>query len=723
MINALDATSSTPSVSLLLTVRASQLPDLDVLTKSDPMCVAYQFVGRLTGNGRWQEIGRTETLKNTLNPEWATQIRVEYLFEEKQTMRFEVYDIDSKSAQLSAHDFVGRIECELAEIVSNRPFTKALSGGKRKRGGELTIWSDEVDEGSKENVEFHWSAKKLDKKDLFGKSDPFLNIYRVNDDGSRMLAHRTDVIKKDLNPQWRPFEVNVKMLCGGDYARQFLIECFDYDWDGGHDLIGVCHVNLDQLLSHQVKALPLINEKKRLKKGDKYKDSGTLEFNGIRIIKQHSFLDYISGGTQLDFAVAVDFTASNGAVHKPTSLHCINPTQPNQYEIAIRAIIDICQHYNNSKLFDAFGFGAIVPPDTCVSPVFSLNGDANPAVVGLPGVMEAYRYTLNRVRLYGPTNFAPVINEVAKKAAKLGNDGSRYQVLLIITDGAISDMAATKSAIIGASSLPLSIIIVGVGNDEFENMNELDSDDRMLSHAGRTAQRDIVQVRIEGNDEFENMNELDSDDRMLSHAGRTAQRDIVQFVPLRNFLHSNCVGAESERVMGLLAKEVLAEVPLQLTSYMKKRNIVPRPADNPFPKDPEAVFQPSLPSATMFAAAPAVPAPPQAPVHPSVQPQVYPPQPQIPHYQPQSNPAVANYPYGAMLPPQPAPPMPGYPQYSPYPPMYQQQLQQHYPYPTYPPTVSPMQHAILQQSAAPSAPMAPPVDLDDIQPTMAGMKL
>ncbi|VDL81179.1 unnamed protein product [Nippostrongylus brasiliensis] len=613
MINALDATSSTPSVSLLLTVRASQLPDLDVLTKSDPMCVAYQFVGRLTGNGRWQEVGRTETLKNTLNPEWATQIRVEYLFEEKQTMRFEVYDIDSKSTQLSAHDFVGRIECELAEIVSNRPFTKALS--------------DEVDEGSKENVEFHWSAKKLDKKDLFGKSDPFLNIYRVNDDGSRMLAHRTDVIKKDLNPQWRPFEVNVKMLCGGDYARQFLIECFDYDWDGGHDLIGVCHVNLDQLFSHQVKALPLINEKKRLKKGDKYKDSGTLEFNGIRIIKQHSFLDYISGGTQLDFAVAVDFTASNGAVHKPTSLHCINPTQPNQYEIAIRAIIDICQHYNNSKLFDAFGFGAIVPPDACVSPVFSLNGDANPAVVGLPGVMEAYRYTLNRVRLYGPTNFAPVINEVAKKAAKLGNDGSRYQ----------------------ASSLPLSIIIVGVGNDEFENMNE-----------------------------------LDSDDRMLSHAGRTAQRDIVQFVPLRNFLHSNCVGAESERVMGLLAKEVLAEVPLQLTSYMKKRNIVPRPADNPFPKDPEAVFQPSLPSATMFAAAPAVPAPPQAP---------------------------------------PAPPMPGYPQYSPYPPMYQQQLQQHYPYPTYPPTVSPMQHAILQQSAAPSAPMAPPVDLDDIQPTMAGMKL
>ncbi|EYC36087.1 hypothetical protein Y032_0936g3116 [Ancylostoma ceylanicum] len=62
----------------------------------------------------------------------------------------------------------------------------------------------------------------------------------------------------------------------------------------------------------------------------------------------------------------------------------------------------------------------------------------------------------------------------------------------------------------------------------------------------------------------------------------------TQFVPLRNFLRQGCTGAESERVMGLLAKEVLAEIPLQLTSYMKKRNIIPRSPDDPFPKDSEA---------------------------------------------------------------------------------------------------------------------------------------
>ena len=47
-----------------------------------------------------------------------------------------------------------------------------------------------------------------------------------------------------------------------------------------------------------------------------------------------------------------------------------------------------------------------------------------------------------------------------------------------------------------ASSLPLSIIIVGVGNAQFDAMNELDGDDERLSSRGTFAERDIVQVKI-----------------------------------------------------------------------------------------------------------------------------------------------------------------------------------------------------------------------------------
>ena len=41
---------------------------------------------------------------------------------------------------------------------------------------------------------------------------------------------------------------------------------------------------------------------------------------------------------------------------------------------------------------------------------------------------------------------------------------STYQTLLILTDGEIHDMDRTVELVIQAASLPLSIIIVGVGN-------------------------------------------------------------------------------------------------------------------------------------------------------------------------------------------------------------------------------------------------------------------
>lgn len=38
--------------------------------------------------------------------------------------------------------------------------------------------------------------------------------------------------------------------------------------------------------------------------------------------------------------------------------------------------------------------------------------------VGIQGIVDAYRQALPQVRLYGPTNFAPIINHVARFAAQ-----------------------------------------------------------------------------------------------------------------------------------------------------------------------------------------------------------------------------------------------------------------------------------------------------------------
>lgn len=55
-----------------------------------------------------------------------------------------------------------------------------------------------------------------------------------------------------------------------------------------------------------------------------------------------------------------------------------------------------------------------------------------------------------------------------------------YHLMLILTDGEIHDMQETKDVIIELSKLPVSIIIVGVGNENFRNMEVLDSDRNVL---------------------------------------------------------------------------------------------------------------------------------------------------------------------------------------------------------------------------------------------------
>jgi Copine len=55
-------------------------------------------------------------------------------------------------------------------------------------------------------------------------------------------------------------------------------------------------------------------------------------------------------------------------------------------------------------------------------------------------------------------------------------------------------MPLTIDTLVDASNTPLSVIIIGVGNENFENMAKLDCDEGTLkSSKGVSAKRDIVQ--------------------------------------------------------------------------------------------------------------------------------------------------------------------------------------------------------------------------------------
>ncbi|KAM8863214.1 copine Va isoform 3-T3 [Spinachia spinachia] len=534
---------SIPATKVEITVSCRNLLDRDTFSKSDPLVVLYTQGVECK---QWREFGRTEVIDNTLNPDFVRKYILDYFFEEKQNLRFDVYDIDSKSPDLAKHptdfnDFLGQVYCTLGEIVGSPAsrLEKPLGGIPGKKCGTIVLSAEELG-NCRDYATMQFSANKLDKKDFFGKSDPFMVFYRSNEDGTFTICHKTEVVKNTLNPVWQPFSIPVRGLCNGDYDRTIKVEVYDWDRDGSHDFIGEFTTRYKDLCRglNQLNVYEVVNAKKKIKK-KRYINSGTVSLLSCNVESEHTFLDYIKGGTQIHFTVAIDFTASNGNPSQSTSLHYMNPYQMNAYAMALKAVGEIIQDYDSDKMFPALGFGAKLPPDGRVSHEFPLNGNVeNPFCNGMEGILEAYHQSLKTVQLYGPTNFSPVVNHVARYAAAV-QDGSQYFVLLIITDGVISDMAQTKEAIVNAAKLPMSIIIVGVGQAEFDAMVELDGDD----------------IRI-------------------SSRGKLAERDIVQFVPFRDYMDRTGNHVLS---MARLAKDVLAEIPEQLISSMKSRGIKPNP--------------------------------------------------------------------------------------------------------------------------------------------------
>ncbi|XP_069695299.1 copine-8-like isoform X2 [Periplaneta americana] len=496
------------------------------------MCVVYLRNFQQDG---WQEIGRTETINNTLNPNFVKKIHLIYRFEEQQHLKFEVYDVDTTKANLEEHDFLGYCETTLGQVVSSGELTMPLLGISYNKG-ELSVTAEEL-AVCRDEVILQFSGHKLDSKSWLFGTDPFMELYKVGESGEYRIVHRTEVQKRTLNPKWKPLTLPVRSLCGGDMDRTIKIACYDWRENGSHKLIGEIYVTLSDLSKgpgpHNVHHC--INPKKQ-QNNPMYSHSGEIILMHYEYKKVYSFLDYILGGMQLHCTIAIDFTASNGDPQTPGSLHFISSPVPNQYMQALTAVGEIIQDYDSDRLFPVLGFGARMP-DGRVSHEFFVNmHPQNPFCNGISGVLDAYKMCIGRIQLYGPTNFSPVINHVAR-FAEAYQDGSQYFILLIITDGVITDMQQTKQAIVRASGLPMSIIIVGVGGADFEAMDELDGD--------------VVQ---------------------LSYKGVKAQRDIVQFVPFRNFQsHRDIVAAKA-----YLAKEVLAEIPDQVVGYMKSRNIRPR---------------------------------------------------------------------------------------------------------------------------------------------------
>lgn len=520
-----------------LTFECRNLINLDrgLSGKSDCKLVIYESHPRNTTPGtppfqRWVEIGRTETIKDDLNPTFNKTIQMDYHFEEHQSLRFLAVDIDNDTTTVMDDDIIGEVFTSLGEIAGSpgqrltREIIRAGKPGQHR--GNMIVQLQQVNDNIKDIVHMELQGIKLAKKDLFS-SDPYVIIKRQHptNPSDWIVVYRTETIMSNLNPKWKPFSVKMnKWSPNGDPNVPLLVECWDFDKHTEHDLIGTYECTLQDLLNRVSFTL----------KSNKGKSAGTIAVPKCEVERVFGFLDYISRGCEISLVTAIDWTGSNGDPRTPKSLHYRNPHAMNPYQQVIHSVGNILGYYDRDQLFPAYGFGGKLPGGQ-VSHCFALNGNPQqPQCHGIGGIMQAYHQALDNVQLYGPTHFSEIIKATSgfARADIQGNITQKYYVLLIITDGVINDMSKTVDLLVEASDLPISVVIVGVGNADFSAMVTLDGDNKKLR----------------------------------SPTKGLSKRDAVQFVPFNKYANMPCQE---------LAREVLAEIPSQLEQYFLSKKIRP----------------------------------------------------------------------------------------------------------------------------------------------------
>lgn len=552
-----------------LSFSCSKLPSLDAFSKSDPFVVLYQEIGR-TGN--WHQVGSTEIKMNDSNPTFDRTMEMSWTFEQEQKLKVAVFDYDGPGAR--THDFIGEVTTTLGYLVSGRAAGRTLQLQRpgAPPAGSVTIRTTELKgPNAKDFLEFQAKGISLAKKDLLSLSDPLFVVSRVLPDGKggkiTQKVFESEHIDNNLNPVWKKASVPLLQLCAGDLAAPLQFDVYDHNSILANTLIGSFTANVHEILASGQggRTFEVIKQKHVGRAG--YKNSGEFKFLSAEIKHTPSFLEYVLGGLEINLVFCVDCTGSNGHPLDRSSLHYMGEAgrTSNEYAQALTAVGNILLPFDSDGLPVMLGFGGILPGQSDANHCFPLSLDERYPQVpgGVEGMLTCYRSALSRVTLSGPTYFANLIRRTATSVAREGmsQERQRFTLMVILTDGAICDVEDTVNAIVEASSLPLSIVIVGVGDG--------------------------------GEDGFRSMDFLDADgSRLMSSTGHYAQRDVVNFVPFRK------LAAFGYAAGSALAKEVLAEVPGQVVSAFMSKGIrpnapVPPPGSFPAPVAPAPPVAPA----------------------------------------------------------------------------------------------------------------------------------
>ena len=481
---------------------------------------------------------------------FAKTPKVNFIFETHQNFKLVLCD-----GHRSKKEEIAQAEFKLSQVISQNTkgldinFCEMESGASISDFCSVNVKYTRLGGGNRVEYKVDLKAFEVLDVDQYSKSDPFLVIKRPTDayltakDKSEVPVDewvevvKTEYIQDNTNPNFKPFVIDGKDLCRGMENTILKVEIWDKSVDNDET------IPVDSKISEAFFSVysHLVPKKNIVTLDSEGKPAGTIVIERFERRDLFSMIQHIKYGLTLNLIASIDLTASNGNPKNKSSLHYIDPTgKKNQYQVALSKVFSVLEPYDTDKLIPVYGFGGMSPAlgYNSTSHRFPLSGDEeNPYAQGTQGVLDLYEEALPKLRLSGPTYFAPSIRQTIDQVREPFEKGEySYTVLLLLTDGTICDIEETYKAIEEAAKLPISIIIIGVGDEDYAQMKILDGD-----HATR----------------IQTINDIDNAEVEKGDADFNPVRDIVQFVPYRKY-QNNPEG---------LAREVLVEIPKQISYF------------------------------------------------------------------------------------------------------------------------------------------------------------
>ncbi|KAG7376968.1 hypothetical protein PHYPSEUDO_012368 [Phytophthora pseudosyringae] len=174
---------------------------------------------------------------------------------------------------------------------------------------------------------------------------------------------------------------------------------------------------------------------------------------------------------------AIDYTTANltcgGQSFGGKCLHSLDPSGEtlNPYQEALTRLGRVLVEFDDDRSIQVSGFGDAKTPDNAV---FSFTPE-NPmdGCRSFNEIWQRYHDLTPTIKLgEAPANLGPVIRHATAVAREVA--GFHMLIILVSSQVANEHLADTAQAIVDASMLPLSIIVIGMGEGSWDNMEVLD---------------------------------------------------------------------------------------------------------------------------------------------------------------------------------------------------------------------------------------------------------